>query len=172
MSARPSERTDDLRRFYRAHVRAVYAFLAYSVARETAEDITSQTFERAIRAWDNFDPARASERTWVLSIARNALTDHFRRQKLRTATSLDEHPALLDQLQTVDDPLRVHLSAEGLVSWLGQLTPRDREVLALRFGADLSASEVASATGLTEANVHQIVSRSLRRLRRGADPPD
>lgn len=165
MPSEPAERDRELRRFYRAHVTAVYAFLAYSVSKETAEDLTSVTFERAIKAWERFDAAKASERTWVLAIARNALTDHFRRQKFRAATSLDEHPALLATMTTTEDPLALQMSADGVVEWLGQLGERDREVLALRFGADLSASEVAAATGLSESNVHQIVSRSLRRLR-------
>lgn len=165
MSRATDDRDEELRRVYRAHVRAVYAFLAYSVKRETAEDLTSTTFERVLRAWDSFDPERGSERTWVLSIARNALTDHFRRQQLRAAVSTDEHPALLDRLVETADPLARHLSLDGLTSWLRELGPRDREVLALRYAADLSAREIAEVTGLSEANVHQLVSRSLRRLR-------
>jgi RNA polymerase sigma factor (sigma-70 family) len=48
--------------------------------------------------------------------------------------------------------------------WLGRLEPREREVLALRFAADLPAAEIAQHLGLSEANVHQISSRALRRL--------
>lgn len=170
MFAKGQDTHEDFRRFYRVHVRAVFAFFAYSASRETAEDLTSATFERALKAWDRFDPDRASERTWVLAIARNLLTDHFRRQRHRTAVSFDEHPALLDRLVSTDDPLATQLSADGVVEWLERLPERDREVLALRFGADLTAAEVAAETGLSEANVHQIVSRSLRRLRETALP--
>lgn len=152
---------------YRVHVRSVYAFLAYSVSRETAEDLTSATFERAIKAWDRFDPAKASERTWILTIARNALTDHYRRQSLRNAVSTDEHPALLQRL-TAEDPLAARVRIDGFTGWLRELGPREREVLALRYGADMTAQEVADAMELSEANVHQIVSRSLRKLRAGA----
>ncbi len=159
----PREHDDELRRVYRAHVRAVYAFFAYSVSREQAEDLTATTFERVIRAWKSFDPARASERTWILTIARNALIDHFRRKKELVST--DAHPALLETLADFDDPLTRLMSAEGLTDWLRQSGERDRQALALRFGADLSAREVADAMDLTEANVHQIISRALRRLR-------
>lgn len=156
---------------YRAHARPVYAFLAYSVDRETAEDLTSTTFERVIKAWDRFDPAVASERTWVLAIARNALMDHFRRQRLRTTVSTDQHPALIDTLVVEEDPLGRELSREGLVDWLGRLGDRDRQVLAMRYGADLSAQEIAVALELSENNVHQIISRALKRLRASAQPP-
>ena len=91
-------RDEALRRVYHEHLRAAYAFLAYSVPAATAEDLTAATFERVIRAWDRFDPAKASERTWILTIARNLLADHFRRQQHRAAVSLDEHPGLLDAL--------------------------------------------------------------------------
>lgn len=165
MARQRNERDDELRRVYRTHVRAVFAFLAYSVPRETAEDLTSTTFERVVKAWDRFDPQLASERTWVLTIARNALTDHFRRQHHRRTISTDEHPALLDRMIDIDDPLTRRIGIDGLVGWLRELNPREQEILALRFGADLSAREIATATELTEANVHQIVSRALRALR-------
>ena len=156
---------DELRRVYRAHVSAVYAFFAYSVSKETAEDLTSVTFERVLKAYERFDPSRASERTWILTIARNALTDHYRRQSHRHAISTDEHPLLLDRLVETDDPLARQLRVEGLAGWLRELGAREQEVLALRFGADLPARDVAELTGLSEQNVHQISSRALRRLR-------
>jgi len=150
---------------YRTHVRPVFAFFSYSVTRETAEDLTSLTFERVLKAWDGYDPQRASERTWVLAIARNALTDHFRRQSHRSAVSLDEHPGIVDSLVSSDDPLARQLAVEGFTEWLRVLPPRDREILALRFGADLAASEIAAALDMSEGNVHQVTSRALRRLR-------
>jgi RNA polymerase sigma-70 factor (ECF subfamily) len=161
---RPS-RDEELRRVYREHVRAVYAFLAYSVPSATAEDLTAGTFERVIRAWGRFDPARASERTWILAIARNLLADHFRRQQHRAAVSLDEHPGLLDAVQGGSDWEARRLSEDELRGWLGQLKPREQQVLALRYGADLPAEDVAHLLELTAANVHQIASRALRRLR-------
>lgn len=164
-------RTDDeLRRVYREHVDAVYAFFAYAVERATAEDLTSMTFERVIRAWKRYDPAKASERTWILAIARNALTDHYRRQKHRDAVSTDEHPVLLDALSAADE-LDRRLDREELRAWLASLQPREQELLALRYGADLTAADIAELTGLSVANVHQILSRSLRKLRTTASPP-
>lgn len=154
---------------YRAHVRPVYAFFAYSVSAHVAEDLTASTFERALRAFDRYDPAKASERTWLLTIARNILTDHYRRQQHRRVVSTDEHPALLDRLIATDDPLARRATMDGLVAWLQELDPRQQEVLALRFGADMSASEIAEALDISESNVHQIASRALRRLRHIAE---
>lgn len=169
MARTTPEQADAFRHVYRAHVRAVYAFFAYSVSHDVAEDLTSTTFERALKAFDRYDPEKAGERTWLLAIARNALTDHYRRQQHRNAVSTDEHPALLDRLVDSDDPLAHQVSIEGLVAWLRELGPRQQEVIALRFGADLTAREVADALDMSEANVHQIASRALRQLRATAD---
>ena len=155
---------EELRRVYRVHVRAVYAFLSYSVGAHTAEDLTSATFERVVKAWPSFDPHRASERTWILAIARNALTDYYRRQALRRTVSTDEHPLLLDAL-TSADASTTRMSVERIKSWLEHLSAREQEILALRYGAELQASEVADLTELSVDNVHQITSRALRKLR-------
>lgn len=132
--------------------------------RATAEDLTASTFERVIRSWSAYDPARGSERTWILTIARNLLTDHYRRQSHRQAASLDEHPALIDAFGG-EDPSERLVERDEVRQWLSELQPRERELLALRYGADLSTEDIARYMDLTVANVHQILSRSLRRLR-------
>ena len=149
---------------YREHVSAVFAFFGYAVSRETAEDLTAATFERVIKAWGGYDAERGPERAWVLAIARNLLTDHYRRQSHRNTVSTDEHPLLLDTLSS-DDWIERRLTHAEVRDWLEELGQREREILAMRFGADLAASDIAALTGLTASNVHQIVSRSLRRLR-------
>jgi RNA polymerase sigma factor (sigma-70 family) len=159
---------DQLRRVYREHVAAVFAFVGGAVSRETAEDLTASTFEKVIRAWSGYDPERGPERAWVLAIARNLLIDHYRRQSHRDTVSTDQHPLLLDAL-TSDDWIERRLTHAELQDWLEQLGQREREILALRYGADLPATEIAEITGLTASNVHQIVSRSLRKLRELAE---
>jgi RNA polymerase sigma-70 factor (ECF subfamily) len=156
---------DDLRQVYRDHVDAVYAFFAYSVPRTVAEDLTSSTFERVVRSWASYDPRKAGVRTWILAIARNQLTDHYRRASHRRARSIDEEPALIEGLVGVD-PLGEVGDRDAFRALLEGSGGREREILALRYGADLSANEVAELLELTSANVHQIASRALRRLRR------
>jgi RNA polymerase sigma-70 factor (ECF subfamily) len=162
---RTAEHDDVLRRVFREHVDAVYALFAYNVDAATAEDLTSATFEKVIRAWRRYDPAKASERTWILAIARNTMLDHFRRSAHRTALSTDEHPRLLETVTEDEDFTERRLAADELRSWLSVLGDRDREVLALRYAADLPAADIGRLVGLSTANVHQILSRSLRKLR-------
>lgn len=136
---------------------------AYRVrSRETAEDLTQTTFKRALRAWERYDPARASVLTWLLIIARNLLIDHARADRSSGQVPLDaEHhgvPAPPPELPGA--PL-----AEALAQLNDRDRDRDREILALRYGADLNGTDIAAMTGLSLANVQQIISRSLRQLR-------
>jgi RNA polymerase sigma factor (sigma-70 family) len=161
---------DELDAVYREHVASVYGFFSYSVGRDVAEDLTAATFERVVRSWGRFDASRSGERTWIYAIARNLLTDYLRSQRHRSGPSLDEHPALLDSMASqstasCEDPVQRTLDAEAVSGWLGQLRPREREVLALRYCADFSVADIARIMEFTEANVHQICSRALRRLR-------
>ena len=159
----------DFARVYEDHLQRVYGFVAYSgLSRETVEDITQATFERALRAYSRFDPRRASETTWLLSIARHALID-LRRREQRTA-SMAAGP-VESSVPGVDER---YDGFPGLAHALAQHGERDREVIALRYGGDLSGPEIAEIMGLSLANVQQILSRSLRRMRatlEQQDPP-
>lgn len=168
----PTQREELVRFVYRRHVKSVYGFFACSVPHATAEDLTSMTFERVLRFWATYRPERASERTWILAIARNLLTDHFRREKRRPAISTDEVPALLESLHGTDEPVQRALDVHELRAYLASLSDRQREVIALRYVADLPASEIGAILGLTSANVHQILSRSLKQLRAQVEAAD
>jgi RNA polymerase sigma-70 factor (ECF subfamily) len=152
-------------RVYDEHVWRVYGFFAYRLGRrDTAEDLTQATFERALRAWSRFDPRRASESTWLLTIARNLLIDHYRRDRSSLTEPIDEELA-----PVVAGPEEHATTSPELVGALARLSDRDREVLALRFGGDMSGPEIAKLLNLSLANVQQILSRSLRKLRRLLD---
>lgn len=149
----------DFARVYEENVWRVYAVVAYRVGDpQLAEDLTQATFERALRAWSRFDPRRGPESAWLLTIARNLVIDHARGE--RPTVELDERA-----LPTVSGPEVRHSGSARLIEAVANLADRDREVLALRYGGDLSTAEIANMLELTAANVQQILSRSLRKLR-------
>lgn len=150
---------------YDEHVWGIYGFFAYRLrSRGEAEDLTQLTFERALKAWSRYDASRASVGTWLLAIARNLLIDHFRSDRSARNDSLDEvdieHHALQAPPQLPDLGLEPSLERA-----LTALSDREREIIALRFGGDLSGPEIAELMNLNLANVQQILSRSLRRMR-------
>jgi RNA polymerase sigma-70 factor, ECF subfamily len=157
---------------YDEHVWDVYGFFGYRLgSREEAEDLTQATFERALGAWERFDPTRAQPRTWLLSIAHNLLVDHYRSRASDRHEPIPEGEAgdsLLGQTEPMESRLGLGPDLEAALQILDD---REREVLALRFGGDLTGPEIAELTGLTVANVQQILSRMLRKLRDALDSP-
>jgi RNA polymerase sigma factor (sigma-70 family) len=145
----------------------VYGFISYRLRdRDVAEDLTQVTFERALRAWSRFDPNRSSEATWLMAIARNLLIDHYRSDKSARHQPLDDEAAPL-----VPGPEERLSATPAVVEALMHLSDREREIVALRFGGDLAGAEIAAVLGLTVANVQQIMSRSLRKLRTLLESP-
>lgn len=158
---------------YDQHVWRIYAFFAYRLGtREDAEDLTQATFERAARAFGRYDARKASPLTWLMAIAQNLLIDHFRRRAGERTRSLEpedlESPPL--RVTPIDD-FSLGLDP-GLAAALSLLTDREREIVALRYGGDLSCPEIARLKDLTLANVQQILSRSLRRMRAALEEDD
>jgi len=155
----------DFSAVYDEHVWQVYGFFSYRMgSRADAEDLTQKTFERALRSWSRYDPSRAGVGTWLLAIARNLLVDHFRADRSARQQPLHELEGGYEALAGATDRPDLGLEPD-LERALASLGVREREIIALRFGGDLSGPEIAEATGLSLANVQQILSRSLRRMR-------
>jgi RNA polymerase sigma-70 factor (ECF subfamily) len=165
------ESSEALARVFDDHVWDVYAFAAYRLGnRADAEDVTQQTFERALKAWGRFDASRATERTWLLAIARNLVIDHHRRDRSRLAIPIGEGGVAEEDIAAAGEET-AGLSPE-LAAAFDTLSVRAREVVALRFGGDLRGPEIAEMLDLKLATVQQILSRSLRKLRAELEGPE
>ncbi len=166
-----SPESQDFVSVYDEHVWDVYGFIGYRLAsKDEVEDLVQATFERALKAWRRFDPERASARTWLLTIAQNLLIDHFRRNARSQEEPLAEGELADVQLggyDTLEEQLGLSPELEAA---LERLSDRERELIALRFGGDLNGPEISELTGLSLANVQQILSRSLRRMRSELEP--
>ncbi len=165
-------RDSDLAEIYDEHVWRVFGFFAYRLERRAdAEDLTQLTFERAVRAWGRYDPTRGSVATWLLAIAHNLLVDHHRRAPASPPLPISGGAVDESQLPSTPGPEEAGLGLDpALAAALARLGERDRQVIALRFGGDLRGPEIAALLDLSLANVQQILSRSLRKLRRELDP--
>jgi RNA polymerase sigma factor (sigma-70 family) len=156
-------RDSDFERLYSEHAEGLFGFLAYRTGDRTlAEDLLADTFERVLRARRRFDPRRASERTWLYTIALNLLRDHMRRSGAE-ARALDRAEAAAPN--QVPDPDEALAERDVVARGLATLSPEEREVVALRFGADLRIKEIARVVGEPETTVEGRLYRGLRRLR-------
>jgi RNA polymerase sigma-70 factor (ECF subfamily) len=139
----------------------VYSYLLYLTGDRTlAEDLTGETFERALRRWTRFDPRRGSARTWLCQLARSTALDHFRaesrRRKREDAYALREPEP---SAETFGDGLSPALEAA-----LQELSPAEREVIALRVLLDLDGETAAHVLGITPTACSTRLSRALQKL--------
>jgi len=137
-------------------LRRVYAYVAYRVGNQSeAEDITSETFERALRYRDGFDDRKGEPVAWLLGIARNCVYDALLRPREQAADEV--HAAQPDVEAEVVGKLT-------LMEALATLSPSDRELLALRYGADLSPREIGRLLDHSRNAVDVALSRARTRL--------
>jgi RNA polymerase sigma-70 factor (ECF subfamily) len=152
---------------YRSSRDDVYAYVATLLRdRAAAEDVTALAFERAYRRRRTFDRRRGEERQWLFGIARNAALDELRRRS-RTAT-LTADPEDVDA-ESLDDGADVALKRTTVRAALAGLPPRERELIALKFHAGLSNSELARVIGISESNAGTLLYRTMEKLRRACD---
>jgi RNA polymerase sigma-70 factor (ECF subfamily) len=148
---------------YAEQLPRVYNFFRYRFGNTAdAEDLTSRTFEKAWRARHRYRRDVAGFSTWLLSIARNVGTDHLRAR--RPVVPLEE-AATIAVADTPEDALAKASDGRRLALLLEALSDRDRELVALKYGAGLTNRAIARATGLSESNVGTILYRAVQTLR-------
>lgn len=154
---------DSFERLFEEHASKLYSFLVYrSGDRALAEDLLSETFERVLRARWRFDPRRGSERRWLYTIALNLLRDHARRAGHEGRLVQEAHAG---EATSIADESAIVESRDELQRAMAKLSEQEREVLALRFGADLKVRDVAHVLREGESAVEGRIYRALRKLR-------
>ena len=153
----------DFEQLYYRELPRVYNYFRCRVgAGPLAEDLTSETFEKAWRHRDRYRRDLAAFSTWLFAIARHVARDYYRRRK--PDLPYDE----ITRLPSPDVPEDAAQKAADfgrLSVLLAQLEERDRELVALKYGAGLTNRAIARLTGLTESNVGVILHRTLHALR-------
>jgi RNA polymerase sigma factor (sigma-70 family) len=141
-----------------AMIRRVYAYVAYRIGDgPDAEDVTSEVFVRALRYRGSYDPAKGQPITWLTGIARTVLIENGQAPQTLGEDAL---PALVEPSQEERTDERL-----ALTDALAHLSERDRELLALRYGADLKAKQIAALADMDTHAVEVALSRALARLR-------
>jgi RNA polymerase sigma-70 factor (ECF subfamily) len=138
---------------------AVYRYLVYLTGdRGAAEDLTAETFEKAFRSRRRFDPRRGSPRTWLCRIARSVAIDWFRAETRRRRRE-ETYSRDLQLTHELGDGLPPELEEA-----LRELSPAEREVVALRVVLELDGPSAARVLGISQTACSTRLSRALRRL--------
>ena len=153
----------DFEALYRAELPRVYNFFRYRVGDgQQAEDLTSETFEKAWRNRYRYKRNLSAFSTWLFTIARRVAIDHFRAH--HRDAHLDDF-AYLATNETMEDWAQQRDDFARLSVLLARMGDRDRELVALKYGAGLTNRTIADLTGLSESNVGVILHRTLQTLR-------
>jgi len=140
-------------------IRRVYSYVAYAVGDgPDAEDITSAALERALRYRDTYRPDKGTPAAWLLGIARRCIAD---RRGEPAELPYEEAAEAVDADDASFDGID-RLAVQAAVAALG---PRDRDLVALRHGADLTAGQIAELLDLRPNAVEVALHRAHARLR-------
>jgi RNA polymerase sigma factor (sigma-70 family) len=141
----------------------IYKFIYYRTHhKQTAEDLTSTTFVKALERIRQYDESKGAFSTWLYQIARNAIIDHYRTQKpeqdiqtvwdLSDGTDIERDVQNLEQIKQVKEKLSM-------------LTPEQRDIIIMRLWDDMPYAQIATVTGKSEGACKMAFSRGIKALR-------
>jgi RNA polymerase sigma-70 factor (ECF subfamily) len=164
-------RTDDFERLYAEHAQPLLAFLVYRVgSRALAEDLTSETFLRALRRIGTFTWQGRDFGAWLVTIARNLVADHFKsgryRLEVTTGDVLDAEREDRGPEGSPESAVVDHITNVELLKAVKQLNPEQQECIVLRFLQGFSVAETAQAMGKNEGAIKALQYRAVRALAR------
>jgi RNA polymerase sigma-70 factor, ECF subfamily len=144
---------------------SVYRFLYYRTRSQAlAEDLTSETFFRALRNMTSFRWQGKDFGAWLMTIARNLATDHFKAGRTRLELTTEDMGAHDDATEGPEEAVLAGLTNELLLQALTELPNEQRDCLVMRFLQSMSIAETAAALGRTEGAVKQLQLRGVRNL--------
>jgi RNA polymerase sigma factor (sigma-70 family) len=150
---------------YEQYLPKVFRYINYRINDiSMAEDITSTVFEKALTKFQSYSSEKANFSTWIFSIARNTLIDHYRVHKNHNIP-LDPEIPLPAENTNPEDELVQSEECRILQQCVARLSKHEQEIISLKFGAEMTNRQIAKTTGLSESNVGTILFRAVRKLR-------
>jgi RNA polymerase sigma-70 factor (ECF subfamily) len=148
---------------YAEHLPRIYNYFRFRLAVEAdVEDLTARVFEKAWSARDRYRRDLAAFSTWLYRIAQNVGFDYLRSRRPHAPLE-DAAEVIADDTPEADEERRSDLAR--LAALTVSLPDRERELIALRYGAGLSNRAIAPLVGLSESNVGTILHRTVQTLR-------
>jgi RNA polymerase sigma-70 factor, ECF subfamily len=150
---------------YDRYVDLVFRFVHHRVGdRATAEDVTSETFVRALRRIDSLSFRGRDVGAWLVTIARNIVFDHVKSSRYRLEVATADMRDADRATDGPEDAVLQSLTHAAVLAGVAQLSDEQRECLVLRFLKGLSIAETAAAMGKRDGAVKALQHRAVRRL--------
>ncbi|MGX1271588.1 ECF subfamily RNA polymerase sigma factor, BldN family [Streptomyces phaeoluteigriseus] len=158
---------DAFGRLYDQYSDTVYRYIYYRVgSKATAEDLTSETFLRALRRIGTFTWQGRDFGAWLVTIARNLVADHFKSSRFRLEVTTGEMLDANEVARSPEDSVLESLSNAALLDAVRRLNPQQQECVTLRFLQGLSVAETARVMGKNEGAIKTLQYRAVRTLAR------
>jgi RNA polymerase sigma-70 factor (ECF subfamily) len=156
---------DAFGQLYDHYVSTIYRFLYYRLGSHAlAEDLTSETFFKALRSLGSFRWQGKDFGAWLVTIARNLVADHYKSSRYRLEVTTDDFMDHDSSTGPLEDDVIAGLTNEALVETLRRLAPDQQECLVMRFLQGWSIAETARALDRSEGAIKQLQLRALRNL--------
>jgi RNA polymerase sigma-70 factor (ECF subfamily) len=153
-----------LTQLYEDNFDRIYRYCAIKIGDRTeAEDMTQQVFLNAIKSLPSYKFKGMPFSSWLYRIAHNQIVDYLRKKSRRAMVPIDETVAADDDPR---EETEIKLQMEELAEATKKLTAAQREVISLRFAAELSIAEVARAMGKSEGAIKALQHSAIAALRR------
>lgn len=164
--ARAKEEPSAFAAIYEHYFPRVYNYIRYRIKDpDITDDLTADTFEAILANIKSYQPEKGLFVTWAFTIARNTVNNYLRKQRFRNWFSID---MVRNKASSEPEPeqhqLENEMHTELLVAF-GRLSTRDQDLLALKFGASLSSSQISKLITSKPNNVNVGIYRAVRRLR-------
>ena len=159
--------TEAFGQLYDQYSDTVYRYIYYRVgSKATAEDLTSETFLRALRRIGTFTWQGRDFGAWLVTIARNLVADHFKSSRFRLEVTTGEMLDANEVERSPEDSVLESLSNAALLDAVRRLNPQQQECVTLRFLQGLSVAETARIMGKNEGAIKTLQYRAVRTLAR------
>lgn len=163
----------DFTYIFENYYKRVYNFIYYRVnCQYTSEDLTSQVFEKIMVNIETYSKSKSPFEVWVFAISRNVVNDYFRSLKKHRTLSLDLIKDFVSKKKTPEDMVEIMETNDELLKALRILDEREKNIVALKFGAELRNKEIATILNLTESNVGVILYRTMKKLKTQLEKED
>lgn len=150
---------------YDHYVTGIYRFLYARLSSVSlAEDLTSETFFRALRSIPSFSWQGKNFGAWLTTIARNLVTDHYKSSRSRLEVVAEEVPERVDTSADTESTVLASLSSQDLVDAMNSLAQEQRDCLVMRFFQGLSIADTAAVFGRSDGAIKQLQLRAVRNL--------
>ena len=152
---------------FERHYPRLYSYIYYRVGdAQTAEDLCGELFERAIQNIHRFKSRDGGLAGWLTRIAQNLVRDYYRRRQTRPPDPMTLNETWADERRPPDHHLLHHEATDYLRTALQKLTPEQRDVILLRFVAQMRTPDVAALMNKTPGAIKALQPRALAALRR------